>query len=43
MKTKGSFGTQEFHMNDIRILHELVQKHRKNVGFRKISFDPNEP
>jgi hypothetical protein len=37
---KGSFGTQEFHMNDIRILQELFQKHKKNARFRKFPFVP---
>jgi hypothetical protein len=32
---KGSFGTQEIHRNGIGTSHELVQKHRKNTGFRK--------
>jgi hypothetical protein len=30
-------------MNDIGISQELVQKHRKNAGFRKFSFVSKEP
>lgn len=43
MDSKCFFGTHEFHKNDIGISHKLVQnKNTKNVGFRKLYFDPKE-
>jgi len=39
----GPFGTQEFHMNLIRISQETVQFHRKNAGTWKFSHVPNRP